>query len=29
MPGMQMVWPYDDRGRLQGEYQWEPFPSQA
>ena len=29
MPGMQMVWPYDDRGRLAGEYQWEPEPSRA
>ena len=26
---MQMVWPYDDRGRLAGEYQWEPEPSRA
>ena len=29
MVGMQMVWPYDDRGRLLGEYQWEPEPSQS
>jgi hypothetical protein len=29
MIGMQMVWPYDDRGRLLGEYQWEPEPSKA
>jgi hypothetical protein len=29
MPGMQMTWPYDDRGRLLGEFQWEPFPSKA
>ena len=29
MPGMQMIWPYDDRGRLVGEDQWEPEPSQA
>jgi hypothetical protein len=29
MPGMQMIWPYDDRGRLAGEYQWEPEPSQS
>jgi hypothetical protein len=29
MVGMQMVWPYDDRGRLLGEYQWEPEPSKA
>ena len=26
IPGMQMVWPYDDRGRLAGEDVWEPFP---
>jgi hypothetical protein len=26
---MQMIWPYDDRGRLTGEYQWEPEPSEA
>ena len=29
MPGMQMIWPYDERGRLLGEYQWEPEPSKA
>jgi hypothetical protein len=29
MPGMQMIWPYDERGRLEGEYQWEPEPSEA
>jgi hypothetical protein len=29
MQGMQMIWPYDDRGRLTGEYQWEPEPSQS
>jgi hypothetical protein len=29
MPGMQMIWPYDDRGRLAGEDQWEPEPEQA
>jgi len=29
MVGMQMVWPYDHRGRLLGEYQWEPEPSKA
>jgi hypothetical protein len=29
MSGMQMIWPYDDRGRLLGEYQWEPEPSEA
>jgi len=29
MIGMQMVWPYDDRGRLLGEYQWEPEPAKA
>jgi hypothetical protein len=29
MPGMQMIWPYDERGRLCGEYQWEPEPSKA
>jgi hypothetical protein len=29
MPGMQMIWPYDDRARLEGEYQWEPEPSKA
>jgi len=28
-PGMQMVWPYDDRGRLVGEDVWEPEPSKA
>jgi hypothetical protein len=27
--GMQMVWPYDDRGRLVGEDVWEPEPSKA
>jgi len=27
--GMQMIWPYDDRGRLLGEYQWEAHPDQA
>ena len=26
LPGMQMIWPYDDRGRLTGEDVWEPFP---
>lgn len=26
IPGMQMVWPYDDQGRLVGEDVWEPFP---
>lgn len=26
IPGMQMVWPYDDMGRLLGEDVWEPFP---
>lgn len=26
IPGMQMVWPYDDRGRLAGEDVWEPYP---
>jgi len=26
---MQMIWPYDDRGRLSGEDQWEPEPSKA
>jgi hypothetical protein len=25
-PGMQMIWPYDERGRLMGEDVWEPFP---
>jgi hypothetical protein len=29
MLGMQMIWPYDDRGRLTGEFQWEPQPSKA
>jgi hypothetical protein len=29
MPGMQMIWPYDDRGRLAGEDRWEPEPEQA
>ena len=24
-----MIWPYDDRGRLLGEYQWEAEPSKA
>jgi hypothetical protein len=28
-PGIQMVWPYDDRGRLIGEDVWEPEPSKA
>jgi hypothetical protein len=28
-PGMQMIWPYDDRGRLMGEDVWEPDPSKA
>src|SRR5215469_10943228 len=28
-PGMQMVWPYDDRCRLIGEDVWEPEPSKA
>jgi hypothetical protein len=28
-PGMQMIWPYDDRGRLVGEDVWEPDPSKA
>jgi hypothetical protein len=28
-PGMQMVWPYDDLGRLIGEDVWEPEPSKA
>jgi hypothetical protein len=28
-PGMQMIWPYDDRGRLVGEDVWEPEPSKA
>jgi len=27
--GMQMIWPYDDRGRLVGEDVWEPEPSKA
>jgi hypothetical protein len=27
--GMQMIWPYDDRGRLIGEDVWEPEPSKA
>jgi hypothetical protein len=27
--GLQMIWPYDDRGRLLGEYQWEAHPDQA
>ena len=27
--GIQMIWPYDDRGRLLGEDQWEPEPEQA
>jgi hypothetical protein len=27
--GIQMVWPYDDRGRLIGEDVWEPEPSKA
>jgi hypothetical protein len=27
--GMQMVWPYDERGRLIGEDVWEPEPSKA
>jgi hypothetical protein len=26
---MEMVWPYDDRGRLIGEDVWEPEPSKA
>jgi len=29
MVGMEMIWPYDDRGRLLGEDQWEPEPSKA
>jgi len=29
MIGMQMIWPYDDRGRLTGEYQWEPESSRS
>ena len=29
MVGIHMVWPYDDRGRLLGEYVWEPEPSKA
>lgn len=28
LPGMQMVWPYDDQGRLVGEDVWEPNPDQ-
>ena len=28
-PGVQTVWPYDDRGRLLGEDVWEPEPSKA
>lgn len=28
-PGIEMVWPYDDRGRLVGEDVWEPEPSKA
>jgi hypothetical protein len=28
-PGIQMIWPYDDRGRLIGEDVWEPEPSKA
>ena len=27
--GMQMIWSYDDQGRLRGEDVWEPEPSQA
>lgn len=27
--GMQMIWPYDDQGRLIGEDVWEPEPSEA
>ncbi len=27
VPGMQMFWPYDDRGRLAGEDVWEPNPA--
>jgi hypothetical protein len=27
--GMQMIWPYDDRGRLIGEDVWEPEPSKG
>jgi hypothetical protein len=27
--GMQMIWPYDDRGRLIGEDVWEPDPDKA
>jgi hypothetical protein len=27
--GMQMIWPFDDRGRLIGEDIWEPEPSKA
>jgi hypothetical protein len=26
---MQMVWPFDDRGRLVGEDVWEPQPTRA
>jgi hypothetical protein len=26
IPGMQMIWPYDDQGRLAGEDVWEPYP---
>jgi hypothetical protein len=29
MVGAQMIWPYDDRGRLLGEYVWEPAPHKA
>ncbi|MDM0048845.1 hypothetical protein [Variovorax sp. J22R115] len=28
IPGMQMFWPYDDRGRLLGEDVWEPNPAE-
>lgn len=28
LPGMQMIWPYDDRGRLVGEDVWEPKPKE-
>ena len=29
IPGVEMIWPYDDRGRLIGEHVWEPDPSKA
>jgi len=28
-PGMEMVWPFDDRGRVAGEDVWEPDPDRA